>query len=194
MCVPRYRRDGEPESGRQRVGDLKTVGSKGGKCAGGPAELEDRCGLEHRVQPTAGAMESVGPAGGFEPERDRGCLLEPRPTGHGGISVSMGLFSSGSGGPMQVMHHSGDRAAKLKHECGVENVLAGRAPMDIASRVWIASRDGGGEMANQGNHDVPVVSCLSSDLGYVIQFRARSRLDRTGGLSRDEPDRRFRGG
>ena len=84
-----------------------------------------------------------------------------------------------------------DRRAQLEHERGVDDVLAGRAPVHVARRARIGLGDLGGERIDQRDGDIAGGGGRFAQRRDVVAFGARRLGDRVDGARRNDADLRL---
>ena len=127
----------------------------------------------------------------LEPERHRQRVLQPGARDRGGAAVAPGERGEGLDGAVEIGDERVDRGAQFEHQRGVDDVLAGRAPVHVARGLGIGLGDLGGERLDQRDRDVAGGDRRFAERGEVVALGAaggRDRIDRRG---RDDADRRL---
>ena len=99
--------------------------------AGGPAELKDRQRDRAIPRGAPSAIERITPSSRLQPERDRRRLLQPGAARHGRFDMAFGMARRRVGRTVQVADDERHRASKLQDERGIDDVLAGRSPVNV---------------------------------------------------------------
>ena len=100
------------------------------------------------------AVQGRGVFGKLEAERHRQRMLQPGARHHDGRSMLARQFCKARDGAVDVAKQGIDARAQAQHPCGIDHVLAGRAPMHIARGLRVGFRDMGGQRFDQGNGEV----------------------------------------
>ena len=105
------------------------------QCADGAAKLQGDIVLKIADQADAHADEAGGPVRRLEGEGDRHRLLQKSAAGHDGVFVGLGKLDTGADGGGDIGKDQLQTASCLHHQGGIDDILAGRAPMDPAACV-----------------------------------------------------------
>jgi len=134
LAVPGQGRRGQLEFGGQALHHRDAVFAQRRQGAGGPAQLH---GFEARAQfgeALAMAPERRQPAGGLEPEGGRRGDLRAGARRHHQAAMGPGLAGERGDHRLQAGRQQVECVAQPQHEAGVEDVLAGRPPVDVGRR------------------------------------------------------------
>jgi len=82
----------------------------------------------------AGLGEAVEPPGDLQPEHGRDRLLEQRAADHGPVAVRLGEARRGHGRAVEIGEQRLKRTSHEQHQRGVDDVLAGRAGVNVLAR------------------------------------------------------------
>jgi hypothetical protein len=154
--------------------------------------LQDERLRQRARDPVVRAPERIQPSPGFQAERDRRRLLEPRPSRHRRGGVKLRVAGRGLRRAGEVTQDLGHRGAELQHEPGVEDVLAGRAPVHVARRVRIRGRHPRREMADEGDGDVARARRFPRYRAQVVVLGPGRGADGRDGGAGDDSDFGFR--
>jgi hypothetical protein len=96
-----------------------------------PAELHGEHAVARAHQAVGRLVERGRPAGGAQAELRRHALLQQRAADHRRARVLLGQRGAGVGGGAEVVEQRPERAARDEHQRGVDDVLRGRAVVDV---------------------------------------------------------------
>ena len=113
--------------------------------ARGAAELVELGFREARFEAARGAAEIGGPTSDLLAERERRRRLQERAAERRRLAMLARERSKGGDDAIELLHDGRQRFAELQHHGGVDHVLAGGAPMDVARRLGVALGDLVGE-------------------------------------------------
>ena len=139
---------------RQPFRDRQSLVAEGGERAGGAAELQRQRFAAHALQPQLRAVQRRGIFGELQPERHRQRMLQPGAGDHRGIAVLTRQSGKARDGAIDVGEQRVDAGAKAEHGAGIDDVLAGRAPMHITRRLGIHLGDIGRQRLDEGDGEV----------------------------------------
>ena len=88
-------------------------------------------------------MQRRGIFGELEPERHRQRMLQPGAGDDRGVAMLSRQFRKAGHGAIDVAEQCFDRRTQGQHRGGIDDVLAGRAPMHIARGVGVGLGDVG---------------------------------------------------
>ena len=146
--------NGEIELGCEPLGDVEALFLQCRKRAAGAAELQHQGFLAQPPQPLARARQRRGVARQLEAERHRQRLPQQRARHRHVAAVLASQRGERLGGAIEVLEQRVDRRAQLKHHRGVDDVLAGGAPMDVAGGLLAALADFGGQGVDQRDGEI----------------------------------------
>ncbi len=126
----------------------------GVSAAGRAAELQAQHTGACLGQALAMAFDGVQRLGQLQAQRDRQGLLHPAAAGHDGVAMQACLPGQGRGQRLQARVDLLEGGAQLQQRGAVDDVLAGRAPMDVARGFGVFAGDGGGQLLDQGNGQI----------------------------------------
>jgi len=192
MAVPRRVRQRQLELGRELFGDRKPGVAERGERAGGAAELEHQVLTSQPRKPGARARERGAVAGELEPERDRQRVLQPGAAGDRRRAVALRLRGEARARAVEIGDERVDDGRKLQHLGGVDDVLAGRAPMDEARRFGGRLLHLGSQRLDQRDCEVAGGDRRLRERIEVEPVRPARGHDRRHRRSRDHSGRGFR--
>ena len=166
------------EPGGQPIGHGEALRPEGRQGARRASELQHERVVEGGSQASPRPVERVGPARRLEAERDWCCLLQPGAAGHRGVAVTPRVGRGGADAPRQVVDRARNRRPELQHQAGIQDVLAGRTPVDEARRLRVGFRHPRGQMPHHRNNGVARLRRLGRELVRVVQLGAGRRLNR----------------
>ena len=107
--------------------------------------------------------------------------------------MGAGERGTSAGEPVELREHECDGATRDEHRGCVDDVLAGRAEMDVLRRL-VAERVA--ELADERLRRVPDRAAVVREAHRVVELGTARLSDPSGGVLRDEADRgaRFREG
>ena len=178
--VPRRVGHGEIELRGQPLGDVEAFFLERGQRAGGAAELQHQGFLAQPPQPVARARQRRGVARELEAERNRQRLLE-QGARHGHVAaMAAGECRERLGGAVEILEQRVDHSAQLEHHRGVDDVLAGRAPMNVSGGLLAALADFGGQRVDQRNGEVARDDGALGQCGEIVVPRLAGFGDGAG--------------
>ena len=130
--VPRHDRLAQSQRFRQGAHDVHTGPGEGRQCPHGAAELDGQPPVSNVEDLAASGHRRGEPARRFEPEGDRRRRLHQRAAQHQGVAVRLGQSGGCRFDTMEVGRDEIETPSHDQHGGGVEDVLAGRAPVDPA--------------------------------------------------------------
>ena len=156
----------------QGFGDFRAAAAESGKGAHGAAELQRQHTQLNFGEALAVARNGVEPAGHDEAEGRGQSLLHPRTSDNGSGTVRFGERDESVAQTSQVLIDEFERAAHLQDAAGVDDVLAGGAPMNEARRVLVLASNKFGEFFDERDGQIAGESGVFGDGGEVEIFRA----------------------
>ncbi len=117
---------------RQPFRDQQALVAEGRERAGGAAELQRQRLAAQALQPQFRAVQRCGILSELQPERHRQGMLQPGAGDHGGMAVLTRQPGKARDGAIDVRKQRVDAGAQAEHGAGIDDVLAGRAPMHVA--------------------------------------------------------------
>ena len=178
MRVPGDVRHGQPEPGGQPLAHGEALGPERGQGARRAPELQHERGVEGGLQAPPRPVERVGPARRLQAERDRRRLLQPGAASHRGVAVTPRVGRGGSDTARKLVDRARHRCPELLHQAGVQDVLAGRAPVDEARRLRVGFRHPRGQMPHHRNDGIAGLRRLGRQVVQVVQLGAGRRPNR----------------
>ena len=136
------------------LGDAEAVLAQRGQRARGAAELQRQRFAAQPQQPLARAPQRRGIAGKLEPERHRQRVLHQRARDRERAAVASGERDEALDRDIEIGQQRVDRRAKLQHQRGVDDILAGGAPMHEAGGFAVARGDRLRERVDHGDGEV----------------------------------------
>ena len=91
-------------------------------------------------------------------------------------------------GAVEIGQQRVDRGAQLEHERGIDNVLAGGAPVHVARGLGVGLGDFGGQCLDERNGHSGGLDRLLAERRDVITLGVRGFRDRIDAGCRDHPD------
>ncbi len=137
VAVPGRVRQRQVEHRREPLGDRDAAIAERGERAGGAAELQRQRLPAQPPQPFARAPERRRIARELEPERHRHRVLHPGARDRRGAAVLADQVRECVDGAVEIGDQRVDDGAQLEHQRGVDDVLAGRAPVDVGGGIGI---------------------------------------------------------
>ena len=134
-----------------------------------PPNCSTRASSRNRFSRCARARQRRRIAGGFQPERHRQSLLQPGARHRRRLAMLDRHFRERADGAVKILHQGIDGRAQIEHQRGVDDVLAGRAPMHVAGGIGVAFHDFRGQRLDQRNGDV-----AGGDRRFARALRYRS--------------------
>ena len=136
-------------------------------------------------------MHRFQPARNLAPERCRQRLLQPRARHYRRIAMTLRQRSKRVRQSQQIRFDQVRRLPPLQHQTGIDDVLAGGAPMHVARGVFIMLRDSGSQLLDQRDRQV---ACAGR--GIAERFQVQRRLgahcaNRRNGFGRNHAKRAF---
>jgi hypothetical protein len=144
---------------RQPFRNLQSLGPEGGERAGGAAELQCQRLAAQPLQPPLRAMQRRGIFGQLQAERHRQRVLQPGAGDNGRVAMLARQFGKTCDRAAGVSEQRVDAGAEAEHGAGIDHVLAGRPPMDIARGVGIIFGDVRGQCFDEGNREIAGPRC-----------------------------------
>ena len=111
------------------------------QAARGAAELHDLRLLEARLEAARGAADVRGPARDLLAERQRRRRLQQGAAEHRRAAMLAREVGEGVDDGVELLQQRRQRLAELQHHRGVDDVLAGGAPVDVARGLGVALGD-----------------------------------------------------
>ena len=99
-------------------------------------------------------MQRRGIFGKLEPERHRQRMLKPGAGDDRGGAMLTRQFGKAGDGAIDVAKQCVDRRTQGQHRGGIDDVLAGRAPMHIARGVGVGPRDIGCQRLDERDREI----------------------------------------
>ena len=176
-AVPGQQRHRQPQLLAQEADHRRPGRAQRRQRAGGATELHREPRAADVFEPGRRAVEAPEPARCLEPERDRQRLLQQRAPGHQRLAMAFRQARGGARGALEVGDQQHQRTACHQHRRGIEDVLAGGAPVDFA-----AGQPGNlsGERAHQRRHRVAAGRCRATDRRDVEALGAAGARDLVG--------------
>jgi len=165
-----------------------------GQRAGCTAELQHQGIVGKSLQATLAALQGIQPTRRLQPERHRHCLLQQRTPGQTGTALGLGQPRQRGAQDLQARPHVADGRAQLQHRAGIDDVLAGGAPVHPARGFGVARRDLRGERLHQGNGRVAGQGRRCRQRRQRVQVRAAGCFDRGERRSGNHPALHLRTG
>ena len=106
--------------------------------------------------------------------------------------MAFGLRRKARNGAVEIGRERIDGGAQIEHERGVDDVLAGGAPVDVARRLLVDLVDLRGQSLDQRDRDVAGIDRGLAEGGEVIVVGPARRPDGPRGVARDDSDQAFR--
>lgn len=107
------------------------------------------------LQALVRALQRIQPGGDLEPERDRHRLLQQGTSGQAGVAFARGQRSQLGAQALQARQQQVERGAQLQYRAGVDDVLAGGAPVHPARGLRIVGGHARGQRLDQGMAGLP---------------------------------------
>ena len=189
MGVPGRVRQRQVEQRGEPLGDRDAAVAQRRERAGGAAELQHQRLLAQPPQPLARARERRRIAGELEPERHRHRMLQQRARDRRGAAMLAGERREAVDRAIEVVDQRIDGGAQFEHQRGVDDVLAGGAPMHVARRLRILLGDLGGQRLDERRNHRAGLDGLAAERLDVIALGARRFGDRIDAGYRDDAER-----
>ena len=142
------------EFARKPFRDRQSLVAERRERAGRAAELQRQRFAAQPLQPFSRAVQRRGIFGELQPERHRQRVLQPGAGHHRRIAMLSRQCRKTRDGAAGVGEQRIDAGAQAEHGAGIDDVLAGRAPMDIARGISVGLRDMGGQRLDEGDREV----------------------------------------
>jgi hypothetical protein len=165
--------------------------SEGGECPGGTTKLHGQRSLAVPAKRMHLPYREGQPPRRLEAESDRQRLLEERPPGHQCVPVLLGKLRARCAHPMQSIHEEVKSLPHLKHQGGVDRILARGSPVNELLRIAL---DACRQHAYQGNRGCASHHCLTVESRDIEQFLPAISCDDGRSLLWDDPGASFRAG
>ena len=191
MAVPRRFRQGKVKQGGEPVRHVEPAIVERRKRAGGTAKLQHQGFPAHPPQPFARAAERGRVAGNLQAERHRQRVLQPSPGDSRLPPVAAGELGETVDGALDIGHQRIDNGAQFEHQRGVDDVLAGRAPMHVAGGIGIDLGDFVGQRFHQRYRHVAGLHRLFGERREIVAVGLACFGDRIGGGRRNDADSGF---
>ena len=162
-----------------------------GERADRAAELDHQDLLAQTVEAGLLALDRGEPDRAFEAESDRQRLLEVGAPGHRGIAMAARQGGERRSDAGEVGADQIETVPDLEHEPGVDDVLRGGAPVDVAAGV---ARAGLGERLDQRHDRIAGELGAGADRGEIEARQLRLGADLGRGLGGDQAEARLRPG
>ena len=133
--VPGDRRRLQAELLGERLHHADAVRAERGERADRAAELHHGDLAAEPGEARGVALQGVEPQRALEAEGDRQRMLGMGAPGHRGVPVAARQIREGRPGAVQILPDQLEPVAQLQHEPGVDDVLGGGAPMDVATGI-----------------------------------------------------------
>ncbi len=185
LAVPRCRGQRQIERLRQRLRHGPAVRAEARQRAGRAAELQRGHVRAQRGEAVLRAVHRRQPAGGLAAEGGRQRLLQPGARDHRRRAMRAGQRGERIGQLPQIGIEQRGRLPPLQHQAGVDDVLAGRAPMHVARGVLVVPCDGGRQLLDQRNGEIARAGRRRAERVQIRRRRGAHRADRRDGLRRD---------
>ena len=134
--------------------DDQTLVTESGERSRCTSELQHQRFGAQPLQARARAMQRGRVFGELQSERHRQRMLQPCARDGSGLTVLCRLFCEAGDSAVKIVQQRIDTVAQLQHGSGIDDVLTGRAPMNIARRFGIGLRDIGSEHLDQRDGEV----------------------------------------
>ena len=134
--------------------DLQSLVAEGGQRAGRAAELQRQRLAAQALQPQLRAVQRRGIFGELQSERHRQRMLQPGAGDDRGMAVLTRQSGKACDGAIDVGEQRVDAGAQAEHGAGIDDVLAGRAPMHIARGFGIHLGDVGRQRLDERDGEV----------------------------------------
>ena len=133
---------------------VKSLVAEGRERAGRAAELQRQRLAAQALQPQLRAVQRRGIFRELQPERHRQRMLQPGAGDHRGMAVLTRQCGKARDRAASVGEQRVDAGAQAEHGAGVDDVLAGRAPMHIARGLGIRLGDVGRQRLDQRDGEI----------------------------------------
>ena len=143
--VPGQQRLGEPELGGEAPGHLEAGVAERRQRPRGAAELHRETLVAHPLEAGPGRVDGDHPPRRAQAEGGRQRLLEQGARRHRRVPVGLGEGGAAVAGGAEVGGDQLERAPGDEHERAVDDVLAGRSPVEVRSRARGEPRLEGGD-------------------------------------------------
>ncbi len=130
--MPGQRGQRQLQSARQGLRHFQATLLQRGQGAGRAAELQHQGIAPQGVQALLRTLQGVQPTGDLEPEGDRHGLLQQGASGQAGVALAFGQHRQIGAQGVQTRQQQIKRGAQLQHRAGIDDVLAGGAPVHPA--------------------------------------------------------------
>ena len=157
----------------------------------GAAELQHDRTLARRSEPRAMTIDRRERRRELQAERNRQRLLKPCATGENRRAMHARLPRQRVGKTRGALVDQLERVTQLEHETGVDDVLAGRAPVHVAPRGRMRRRDARRELRDQRNREIARIARRGRHPREIEIVGAAATADRVGGVERNDADGRF---
>ena len=152
------------------------------------AELHDQQARPDLVEALAVAGQRRQPVGGLQPEGRGQGLLRTGSRRHHRIRVAAGGVGEFSDNFAKTAGHMVAQPGEPQHQAGINDVLAGRAPMDVGRRL---AADMGAKLVDEGDGGNAGYLGSRPQVLEVGLERGRGRGDPLRRVRRDQPDPRL---
>ena len=184
LAVPRGIRQRQTEVLRQRLANRRSLRFQRVQGPRGAAELQHQQTRTHLPQPLLPAQQRVESARQLQTKGHRQRMLHPGPARHHAVAMTVGLPGEGRQQSLKQLLGGIQRPAQLEHQPGVDSILTGGAPVNVARGVWIPRFYLGRQLFHQRDRQITRPHSRLAQGGKIDRLVAAGRDNR--------PDRRRR--
>ena len=191
LRVPRQVRNAERKFAREPFDDRGSIGAERRQRSRRATELDDENSGRGLIQSLDVRDQWRRPHRALEAERGRDRVLKMSAAGNRRVAKLCGSISERARERDQVAPHDCKRAPQLQDERGIEDVLSGRAKMDVA-RGFVACDSA--QLLHQRDDGIADAARALGDVVEPQVLDPSGAADRVGDGRRHQADFRFRAG